>query len=194
MNKRNSEKSVSRSGDKLRLQIRDMVMVSLCSAIIAVSAQITIPTTVPFTLQTLAVFFFFVLLGMKKGTISVLIYVLLGAAGLPVFAGFKSGVISIIGPTGGYIIGFIATAAIVGFFRDRFGSKLWISMISMAIGLLVCYSFGTIWFTVVYNSTEGGIDLVKVLQLCVLPFLLADAVKIVIAAIISNRINAIVKH
>ncbi len=197
MNKQHETKrgaAISGHGSRKHTQIRDMVLISLFAALIAVCSIITIPTTVPFTLQTLAVFLAGSTLGLKRGTASVLVYILLGAVGLPVFSQFKSGISAIIGPTGGYIIGFIATVVIVGFFHDRFGSKIWINAAAMALGLLICYIFGTIWFIVVFNQTKGGMDLIKALHICVIPFLLFDAAKIGAAAVISNRINAIIKH
>jgi len=182
------------SRSKRKQTILDMVLIALFAAIIAVCAQITIPVPpVPFTLQTLAVFLAGGLLGMKRGFFSVLIYILLGAVGVPVFAGFKGGFAALIGPTGGYIIGFIATVLIVGFFYDKFGSKLWITAVAMLVGLLACYVFGTAWFLIVYNQTKGGMDLLKALSLCVTPFLLFDAVKIAVAAILCNRLHKLIK-
>ncbi len=178
---------------RLNSKTKDMVLIAAFTALIAVCAQITIPTTVPFTLQTLAVFLAGSILGLKRGTASVLVYILLGAAGVPVFAKFTGGFSALIGPTGGYIIGFVATAVITGFIYDKFGSKLWITIVGMVIGLLVCYAFGTAWFIIVYNQTKGGMDLIKALQLCVIPFLLFDAAKIGVAAILANRLHKIVK-
>lgn len=167
----------------------DLVMTALFTALIAVCAMITIPTTVPFTLQTLAICLAGGLLGFKRGTLSVVIYVLLGLAGIPIFSGFKAGPAVLLGPTGGYIIGFIVTAAIVGFVSDKFGTKLWISILSMTAGVLVCYVFGTAWFIIVYNNSKGNIDLLKVLSLCVFPFIAFDAVKIAVAAVLTNRLK-----
>ena len=196
MNKPHGSKqtqALSKSGSKSSTQLRDMVLISLFSALIAVCSLITIPTTVPFTLQTLAVFLAGSILGLKRGTASVLVYILLGAVGLPVFSQFKSGFSAIIGPTGGYLIGFIATVVIVGFFHDRFGSKIWISILAMVIGLVACYTFGTLWLVIVYNQNKGGMDVIKALHICVIPFIAFDACKIAAAAVISNRINAIIK-
>lgn len=171
-----------------------MVMIALFTALIAVCTMVTIPIPpVPFTLQTLAVFLAGGLLGAKRGTISVFIYILLGTIGIPVFANFKGGFSALIGPTGGYIIGFLATALIVGLAYDKFGSKLWVMAVSMAIGLLACYIFGTVWFIIVYNQTKGGMDLLKALSICVTPFLAFDAVKIIVAAIVCNRLHKLVK-
>ena len=196
MNKPSHDKqtpAISKGSRRQNTQLRDMALISLFAALIAVCSMITIPTTVPFTLQTLAVYLAGSILGLKRGTASVLVYILLGAVGLPVFSQFKSGISAVIGPTGGYIIGFIATVIIIGFFRDRFGPKLWINIISMVLGSIACYVFGTIWFIIVFNQNTGGMDLIKALHICVVPFLLFDACKIAAAAFIANRISAIVK-
>ncbi len=173
---------------------KNLVLIALFSAMMAVCAQITIPVPpVPFTLQTLAFFLAGGLFGMKRALISSLIYLLLGIIGVPVFAGFKGGVFQLLGPTGGYIIGFVATAAIVGVAADHFGRKLWIMLTAMTIGLFACYLFGTAWFLIVYNNTKGSMDLLKALSICVTPFLLFDTVKIVLAAILVNRLSFIMK-
>ncbi len=192
----NEEKTKVQKPEKRNLHqgVVDMVMIALFTALIAVCTMVTIPIPpVPFTLQTLAVFLAGGLLGTKRGTISVFIYILLGTIGIPVFANFKGGFSALIGPTGGYIIGFLATALIVGLAYDKFGSKLWVMAVSMAIGLLACYIFGTVWFIIVYNQTKGGMDLLKALSICVTPFLAFDAVKIVVAAIVCNRLRKLVK-
>ena len=93
--------------------LQDIIYIGLFAALIAVCSQIQIPSAVPFTLQTFAVFLCTGLLGGKRGTISVLVYILLGIEGLPVFAGFKGGIVSLLGLTGGYIIGFVFTALIM---------------------------------------------------------------------------------
>jgi len=167
----------------------DVVFTAMFVAIIAVCAQIQIPLgPVPFTLQTLGVFAAASLLGWKRGTISVLVYVLLGLVGVPVFAGFAGGVSCLVGPTGGYIIGFIFTALIVGLIADKLGRKLWVLIVAMIIGLLVCYAFGTAWFCI-----STGTGLLDALLLCVVPFLIADAAKIAVASVLVNRLDKVVK-
>ena len=117
----------------------------------------------------------------------------MGAIGVPVFAGFSGGMGVILGSTGGYIVGFIFTALIVGFVSDKFKGKLIPLVISMVIGILVCYAFGTAWFAVVYNKANDPASLATILGWCVTPFLIPDAVKIVIAAILTNRLKKFVK-
>lgn len=130
---------------------------------------------------------------LKRGTLATLVYIVLGAIGVPVFAGFSGGMGVILGSTGGYIVGFIFTALIVGFVSDKFKGKLIPLVISMVIGILVCYAFGTAWFAVVYNKANDPASLATILGWCVTPFLIPDAVKIVIAAILTNRLKKFVK-
>lgn len=166
----------------------DIIFIALFTALISVSAQITIPTMVPFTLQTLGVFISSALLGCKRGTISVLIYILLGIIGLPVFSGFSSGIGKLLGPTGGYIVGFILTAIIVGLMCDLLGRKLWVLITSMTAGLLLCYLLGTIWFCI-FSQT----DFLSALTFCIFPFLITDGAKIIIASMLVSRLNKIVE-
>ena len=127
------------------------------------------------------------LLGGKRGTVSVLVYLLLGAVGAPVFAGFRGGFASLIGTTGGYLVGFILLALIIALAQARWGLGQWVFVLSAAVGLLVCYAFGTAWFLIVYTRT-GAITLGVVLAKCVLPFLLPDAVKLALATLLRARL------
>ncbi len=177
-----------------RKMLLDMIHIALFAAIIAVCSQIQLPLgPVPFTLQTLGVFVAAGLLGMKKGVLSVLIYVLLGAVGLPVYAGFSGGFSTLTGPTGGYIIGFLFTALAVGLMTQLLGQKIWVLAVSMVAGLALCYVFGTAWFLVVMNATGTGMDLATALSYCVIPFLIPDAAKIAVSTILVNRLGKILK-
>lgn len=172
-----------------RQAILDMVYTAMFTAIICVCSIVSINIgNVPITLQTFAVCVSAAMLGWKRGTISVILYIILGSAGLPVFAGFSGGIGILTGATGGYLIGFIFTALIVGFAADKFSRKLIPLVISMILGILVCYLFGTPWFMFV-TKMDLGISL----GYCVIPFLPFDAVKIVLATVIVNRLSKIVK-
>ena len=173
---------------KKKLKALDLAYVGLSAALIAVCAWIAIPLTVSITLQTMAICLVAGLFGWKRGTLSVIIYILLGMIGLPVFTGFKSGLAVITGPTGGYVLGFIFTAIIVGIATEKVGKKIWQCIFFMAIGVLVCYLFGTIWFIIAYKVTFAS-----ALSTCVFPFLLPDAVKIIVASILVNRLKRFVK-
>ena len=91
--------------------IKSLARMAICTALIVVCSWLTVPFTVPFTMQTFAIFFTVCLLGPWQGMISILVYILLGAVGVPVFSGFRGGLDALLGPTGGYILGFLATAA-----------------------------------------------------------------------------------
>ncbi len=173
--------------------LTDMIYIAVCAALIAVCAQISVPTPVPFTLQTLGVFVAGGLLGAKRGTLSVIVYILLGMIGIPVFANFSGGIGALFGMTGGYIIGFIFTALIVGLMCDKLGKKLWVLAVSMTAGLAVCYLFGTLWFMFVYSRQVEPIGFVAALGTCVVPYLLFDAAKIIVAAILVNRLDKIIR-
>lgn len=163
----------------------DLVYTAMFSALICVSALITIPIgPVPFTLQTLVVCLAAGVLGWKLGTLSVIVYILIGFVGLPVFSGGKAGPETLFSMTGGYIIGFILTALIVGLAAERFLKKPVILILFMAVGVLACYALGTPWFMFVANK-----DLATSLGVCVLPFLIPDAVKIVFAALLAGRLK-----
>ena len=126
-----------------RLRTRDLTAIAACAALMAVCAWIAIPTDPPFTLQTLAVFLAVGLLGGRRGTIAVGIYLLMGAVGLPVFAGFGGGLGILMGTTGGYIWGFLGSALVMWAMERILGTHLVILLLSMLLGLLVCYAFGT---------------------------------------------------
>lgn len=177
---------------KTNSKITDMVYIGLSAAIIAVCSWISIPLTVPITLQTMGVVLISGLFGAKRGTLSILLYILIGAIGVPVFSGFKSGFGVLLGSTGGYIIGFIFTALIVGIVSDK-TNKLWALILSMVVGILVCYAFGTAWFAVVYAKTNEPASLATILGWCVIPFLIPDAIKIALAAVLTNRLKKFVK-
>lgn len=175
--------------------ITDIVYTAVFTAIISVLAQISIPLgiVVPFTLQTLGVFLAGALLGCKRGVISVILYILLGAIGMPVFAGFSGGVSVLFGASGGYIVGFVLTALVVGFMTDRLGRKIWVLVVSMTVGIILCYVFGTVWFVALYNIRGNTMNILTALGYCVFPFLVADGLKITAAAILVNRLDKIIK-
>lgn len=171
------------------MNTKDITYIGICAALIAICSWISIPTTVPFTLQTFAVFLTCYLLGGKKGALAVLTYILLGCIGIPVFANFSGGLGVVLGTTGGYIVGFIFSALIIWLFEKLFGNSLIPTIIAMLIGLLVCYAFGTLWFMFVYTSANGAIDLMTVLGWCIFPFIIPDVIKIALAITVGNRLK-----
>jgi biotin transport system substrate-specific component len=159
----------------------------------AICSWISIPITIPFTLQTFAVFIAVAMLGFGRGTIAVLVYILLGAIGVPVFAGFSGGFDKILGPTGGYIVGFIFTALITGGILKKFGKKLPVMILAMLLGLVACYAFGTVWFMYVYGKANGAIGIGTALSWCVIPYIIPDCCKIALAILLDKRLARFIK-
>lgn len=177
-----------------RSKTYDMVYIAIFAVLMAVCSWISIPTTVPFTLQTFGVFMAVGVLGGKRGTLSVLIYIILGAIGVPVFAGFLGGMGVITGSTGGYIVGFLFSALAMWGIEKLFGKKPVVQILSMLIGLIVCYAFGTAWFMVVYARNTGAVGLGTVLGWCVIPFIIPDLVKIALAFLLSRRLRKVLSQ
>lgn len=146
---------------------------------------------IPFSLQTLAVFVTAGVLGAKRAVLSVLIYILLGAAGVPVFAGFKSGASVLLSPTGGYLVGFIFAVAIIGTLVKILPQKKWAKTVAMLIGQAICYVFAVIWYQYIY--LEATIAFGEVLWICVAPYVIPDIIKAVAAVILSDSVTRILK-
>lgn len=175
-----------------KIRTIDIAYIGLGAALIAICSWLKIPLTIPITLQTMGVCLVAGLFGAKRGTIATLVYILIGAIGIPVFSGFTGGVGVLMGTTGGYIIGFIFTALIVGITADK-TNKLWAMVLAMVIGILVCYAFGTAWFAYVYAKSNTAASLATILGWCVFPFLIPDAIKIAIAAILCKSLKKFTK-
>ena len=157
---------------------------ALMTAVTCILAPLSVPIgPVPISLTNFVIFLSLYLLNWKKGTLSLLIYLLLGLAGLPVFSGFAGGIAKLAGPTGGYIIGFIPMAIVAGIIIDKFHQR-WIQIVAMIIGTAICYAFGTVWF-----CFQSGYTVAAALAVCVIPFIPADLIKIVIVTIIGPMIR-----
>ena len=155
-----------------------MVLCSLFAALMAVCAWISIPVfDIAFTLQTFGIFLALGLLGGKWGSAAILIYLLLGAAGMPVFTGFQGGIGALAGVTGGYLWGFLLSG-LVYWALERFGK-----LPAMIAGLIVCYICGSAWF---YLYAGGG--LLPILLRCVVPYLIPDAAKLALAYTLTRRL------
>ncbi len=191
--KRETVKTAKSENVSNKTNTLDLVYTAVGVALITVCSWITIPMTVPFTLQTFAVFAVLMMLGAKRGTMATLIYVIMGAAGIPVFSGFSGGLGIILGNTGGYIIGFIFIGLIYMASNRLFGKKLIPEIIAMVLGLIVCYAFGTAWFMYIYLRDTGAVGLYTVLTWCVFPFIIPDLVKMAVAVLISRRVRPFIK-
>ena len=185
----NVQAGEARIGAANRRKTYDMAYIGVFTVLITICSWISIPTLVPFTLQTFAVFLAVSVLGGKRGTLAVVVYVLLGAIGVPVFAEFTGGIGIILGNTGGYIIGFIFSALVMWMMESLFGKNVWVQGISMVLGMLACYAVGTAWFMFVYMRDTGAVGLSTVLGWCVMPFIIPDAIKIALALVLSNTLK-----
>jgi len=156
----------------------------------AVCSMVSIPlpfTPVPINLATLSVFLAGGLLGSKGGAVSQGVYVVLGAVGLPVFHSFTSGLGILTGPTGGYIIGYVAAAWLTGFIIEKLGHGFVKNAAAMIAGLAACYALGTAWFM---NITSTGPA--AALMMCVVPFLIGDALKIIAGSFLVTRLKKLI--
>lgn len=168
----------------MKLSIYKIAIIGVMTAIICIMAPFSIPlpfTVVPISLTNLAIYFTVFVLGWKMGTISYLIYLLIGLIGVPVFSGFTSGFSKLAGPTGGYLIGFIFLVIISGWFIEKFPNKIPMYIIGMMLGNIVTYLFGTIWLANLTGNTFK-----QALAIGVLPFLLGDLLKIIAAVLIGT--------
>ncbi len=182
---------MSEHGTGRRMDTRDVTMIAVCTAMMVICSWISIPATVPFTMQTFGVFLCVGLLGGRRGTLAVSVYLLLGAVGLPVFSGFTGGLGHLFGATGGYIIGFLFSALVMWLIEHLLGRNLKTLVLSMIAGLITCYAFGTAWFMVVYAKDSGSVGLMTALGWCVFPYVVPDAVKIGLATVITRRVRQI---
>ena len=172
--------------DNQKIKTKQMVLIALMTAVTCVLGPLSIPlpfSPVPISLTNFAIFLAIFVLGMENGTISFIIYLLLGAVGVPVFSSFRGGLQVLAGATGGCLIGFIFLALIMGFALDHFDRKLVPTIIGMIIGMAVCYAFGTVWLAKLLSlSFKEG------LMMGVIPYLPGDAAKIIIAAIVGPKL------
>ncbi len=167
----------------------DLAYMALGAVMISICSWISIPTIIPFTMQTFAVFFVLSVLGGKRGTLTIIVYILLGVIGIPVFAQFTSGLGVLLGSTGGYIVGFVFMGLAYWLITGLFGKKPYTEIFAMLIGLVVLYSFGTAWFMIIYAQTNETIGLAMVLAWCVIPFIIPDLIKLVLALTFARRIS-----
>lgn len=172
------------STQKLKLMVYSSIMASL----MAVGAYIAIPVgPVPIVLQNLFVMLAALLLGGRWGFISVCVYLLAGAVGLPVFAGGTGGLGKFVGPTGGYLIGFAAAAFIIGTLSEKGKGSVLVDVCAMVLGTIVIYAVGVSWLKVVTGMTFS-----KAIAVGMLPFLLGDALKIVAAVPIARALRPVI--
>ena len=171
--------------------VQKMAIIALMTAVLCILAPISIPVFIspgPISLGVLAIYLTAYVLSPLDATISVIIFILLGTFGLPVFSGYSGGLSKLVGPTGGYIIGFLFTVYISSLFIHMKKGIIF-DVIGMITGLALCYILGTIWF-----SYQQGKGFIASLLLCVVPFLIGDAIKIIVAVILGTQLNKRLAH
>lgn len=192
---------------KRKYETIDLAYMALGAVLIALCSWISIPAVVPFTMQTFAIFLVLLVLGGRRGTMTIVVYVLLGAVGLPVFSQFGAGIGVLLGSTGGYILGFIFMGLTYRLVTGaagrsstskvrwtgttgmgRSGKVRWTEAAALVLGLLVLYAFGTAWYMFMYARTQGGAGLMSVLLLCVIPFVIPDLIKLALALALARRL------
>jgi len=169
-----------------KLSTYQIVVTALFAGIMCILGPLSVPIgPVPISLTNLVIMLAVFLLGSKLGTISTVIYILLGAAGLPVFSSFSGGFAKLAGPTGGYIIGFIPLAIISGIAVDKWVNNKGFLVAGMVIGTIILYLLGTVWFVIMMDC-----EVLYALTVCVFPFLLGDALKIIIALLLGSAVRS----
>ncbi|MGP1589433.1 biotin transporter BioY [Oribacterium sp. oral taxon 102] len=168
-----------------KTDVRSMSLIALMTALMCIFGPMSVPIgPVPVSLTVLTVYLAAYILGMKRGSLAYLLYLLLGLAGLPVLSGYSGGLGKLLGPTGGYLIGFLPMAMLSGYAVERFPSRLLLQLCGMLLGLFVCYGLGTVWL-----SVAAGISLGKAFTLGVLPFLAFDIGKLAIAVLVGRAVR-----
>lgn len=169
--------------------VRSLAYVALMAALLAVCAWITIPLgPVPFTMQNFGLFAALGLLGGQLGSLTVVVYLLLGLVGLPVFSGFGAGPAALLGPTGGFLLGFLLSALVYWGITSRLGTSTRVMVLAMVLGLAACYAMGTVWFLFVYSGGSSA-TLIGTLTLCVFPYILPDLVKLALAFLLVKQVR-----
>jgi len=173
------------------MKVKSMALCGLFTAVLAICAWISVPMgDVVITLQTFGIFLTLGLLGGKRGTLAILVYLLLGAVGAPVFSGFRGGLGALLGTTGGYIFGFMLTSLIYWLITSTKDTPL-TRLLAMVLGLLLCYGCGSYWYMSQYLSA-GSVTLGLVLLNCVVPYLIPDAVKLILAWLLTGKLKRFV--
>ncbi|MFD2760454.1 biotin transporter BioY [Lentibacillus juripiscarius] len=165
---------MSRSKSKLRA----IILCGIFAAVTAVLAQIEVPLPiVPISGQTLAVGLTATIIGSRYGAIAMICYALLGAVGLPVFAGFKGGAQVLVGPTGGYIFGFIVTAFVTGFILEKTKYNITMAMVANTVGMIITLIFGAVQLKIVLDMSWN-----QALAAGVYPFIVVGIIKAYLAS------------
>ena len=172
-------------------RVRTPVMLALFTSVICITSFIAIPLFgVPITLQSFGIAMALFMLGGARATATVLVYIAIGAVGLPVFSGFGGGLGVLLGPTGGFIVGFLVLTVVYHLFTTVFGSAEWSKILGYTVGHVLMYTLGALWFFLFFGDGAGFF---KILLITVIPFIIPDAVKMILAYTLSNRLNKLIR-
>ncbi|MBQ1687662.1 MAG: biotin transporter BioY [Lachnospiraceae bacterium] len=172
---------------KPAIQTRTMALIAVFTALTCILApmSLSIPISpVPISLTNLVIYFSIYILGWKRGTVSYILYLLIGLIGIPVFSGYTSGPAKLFGPTGGYLIGFILMALVCGIFVDYFKKNYYLQALGFVLGTAICYALGTLWL-----SYQANLAFKAALMAGVIPFIPGDLVKIILAIVLGNTVR-----
>lgn len=170
-----------------KLKTRDLCYCSIFSVFIFICTNISIAYTVPFTMQTFAVYLTLLTLGGKLGLYSISTYLLMGAVGVPVFSGFSGGIGVLLGSTGGYLLGFLVIGFVYYLIVKNPLEKIHFDVFTLILGTILCYFLGTVQFITVYSRNISEIGFFAALSACVFPFVLPDAVKLYLAFLMAKK-------
>lgn len=172
-------------GTKARIDIRQMAVIALMTAVTCVIAPVSLPIgPVPISLGSFAIYLSVCVLGWQNSTISCLIYLLLGIVGVPVFTGWQAGPAKVFGPTGGYMLGYLLVTIAAGILIERFHYKLWGDIIALILGTVLLYGAGSLWL-----AYQGHMTFVEALWAGVILFIPGDLVKMVVAVLVGSQIR-----
>jgi biotin transport system substrate-specific component len=174
------KRGIRKMEKRQKIRTYELTAMAMMTALMCIVAPFSVPLPggVPISLTNMVIYLTVYLLGGKRGTICYCVYLLIGLVGVPVFSGFTSGPAKLVGPTGGYLIGFIFMALICGAFCVLGKHNIGIYIVGMLLGLTAAYVFGTVWFMYAYKM-----GLMETLAVCVFPFLGGDALKIAVVAV-----------
>ena len=174
------------------MSVRNAAYIAMMAVILCVCSWLTVPFAVPFTMQTFGVYCALLLLGGRRGLAAIGLYILLGLVGLPVFSGFRGGPGHLLGLTGGYILGFLFTGLGYLLMEGKLRRMSFLPrMALLTLDLIPCYLIGTLWFAAVSRLHGSEVGFLSALSLCVLPYVLPDVLKVLLAERICRRVGKV---
>jgi biotin transport system substrate-specific component len=172
-------------------KIKAMSLTALSASFIVLCSWITVPFSVPFTMQTFAVFLVLLSFGGKIGSMSVLLYLTLGTFGVPVFSSFGAGPSALLGPSGGFLWGFWAITIVYLCLERFFVKKPFLRLLTLLLGLSLCYSLGAWYFYITVSS--GSFGFANALLVCVVPYIIPDVLKLFLAFALHKKLKSFIK-